>query len=83
MGGLTGTLATVGAGLVTIGASIGIGLIGSSAMAGIARQPEAAGKIRAHGGRTLCAHRVALQVGVVGPHHDARVVAFPFADPGE
>lgn len=46
MGGLTGTLATVGAGLVTIGAGLGIGKIGSSAMEGIARQPEAYGKIQ-------------------------------------
>ena len=44
--GLTGTLATVGAGLVTIGAGIGIGLIGQGAMTGIARQPEATQKIQ-------------------------------------
>lgn len=35
----------LGAGLATIGAGIGIGKIGSSAMDAIARQPEAAGKI--------------------------------------
>ena len=46
MGGITGTLATIGAGLVTIGAALGIGKIGSSAMEGMARQPEAAGKIQ-------------------------------------
>ena len=46
MGGITGTLATIGAGLVTIGAGLGIGKIGSSAMEGMARQPEAAGKIQ-------------------------------------
>ena len=36
----------VGAGLVVIGAGIGIGRIGGSAMEGVARQPEAAGKIQ-------------------------------------
>ncbi len=36
----------IGAGLVTIGAGIGIGRIAASAMDGIARQPEAAGKIQ-------------------------------------
>ena len=35
----------LGAGLATIGAGLGIGKIGSSAMEAIARQPEAAGKI--------------------------------------
>jgi len=44
--GLTGTLATIGAGIVTIGAAIGIGRIGAAAMEGIARQPEAAPKIQ-------------------------------------
>lgn len=35
----------IGAGLATIGAGIGIGKIGSSAMEAMARQPEASGKI--------------------------------------
>ena len=35
----------LGAGLATIGAGLGIGKIGSSAMDAIARQPEAASKI--------------------------------------
>jgi F-type H+-transporting ATPase subunit c len=39
-------LATIGAGLAAIGAGIGIGLIGSKATEGIARQPEATGEIR-------------------------------------
>ena len=43
---MTGTLAAVGAGLAVIGAGIGIGLIGGSAMEAIARQPEASGDIR-------------------------------------
>jgi F-type H+-transporting ATPase subunit c len=36
----------VGAGLVVIGAGIGIGKIGAAAMEGIARQPEATNKIQ-------------------------------------
>ena len=36
----------VGAGLIVIGAGLGIGRIGSSAMDAIARQPEASGKIQ-------------------------------------
>ena len=35
----------LGAGLATIGAGLGIGKIGSSAMEAIARQPEASSKI--------------------------------------
>jgi F-type H+-transporting ATPase subunit c len=36
----------IGAGLIIIGAGIGLGKIGGAAMEGIARQPEAAGKIQ-------------------------------------
>ena len=36
----------LGAGIATIGAGLGIGKIGSSAMDAIARQPEASGKIQ-------------------------------------
>ena len=36
----------IGAGLAAIGAGIGIGRIGGSAMDAIARQPEASGKIQ-------------------------------------
>lgn len=43
---MTGTLAAIGAGLVTIGAGLGIGKLAASAMEGIARQPEAAPKIQ-------------------------------------
>ena len=39
-------LAGIGAGLAVIGAGLGIGKIGGSAMGAIARQPEAAGKIQ-------------------------------------
>lgn len=42
----TGVFAAIGVGLVAIGAGIGIGRIGSAAVEGIARQPEAAGKIQ-------------------------------------
>ena len=39
-------LAGIGAGLGAIGAGIGIGKIGGSAVEGIARQPEVASKIQ-------------------------------------
>ena len=39
-------LAGIGAGLAVIGAGLGIGKIGGSAMDAMARQPEAAGKIQ-------------------------------------
>ena len=38
--------AALGSGLATIGAAIGIGRIGGSALEAIARQPEASGDIR-------------------------------------
>jgi F-type H+-transporting ATPase subunit c len=38
--------AALGAGMATIGAAIGIGRIGGSAMEAIARQPESSGDIR-------------------------------------
>jgi F-type H+-transporting ATPase subunit c len=46
MTGLTGSLAAIGAGLVSIGVGIGIGRLGGSAMEGIARQPDATPKIQ-------------------------------------
>lgn len=45
---LAGMGAAVGAGLAAIGAGLGIGKIGGSAMEAIARQPEAAGDIRSN-----------------------------------
>ena len=36
----------IGAGLIVIGAALGIGRIGGSAMDAMARQPEVAGKIQ-------------------------------------
>ena len=41
--------AGLGVGLILIGAGIGIGWIGSKAVEGIARQPEAAGNIQTTG----------------------------------
>jgi len=41
-----GAIKLIGAGLVVIGAGIGIGRIGGSAMDAIARQPEATNKIQ-------------------------------------
>lgn len=43
---MTGSLAAIGVGLVVLGAGLGIGKIGGSAVEGIARQPEAASKIQ-------------------------------------
>ncbi|MCM1336198.1 MAG: ATP synthase F0 subunit C [Candidatus Amulumruptor caecigallinarius] len=51
MAAIEGTLglgACIGAGIAAIGAGIGIGKIGSSAMEAIARQPESAGDIRSN-----------------------------------
>lgn len=42
----SGMGAGIGAGLAIVGAGIGIGLVGFAALSGIARQPEAAGKIQ-------------------------------------
>jgi F-type H+-transporting ATPase subunit c len=39
-------LASIGAGLVAIGAGLGVGLLAASALQGIARQPEATPKIQ-------------------------------------
>ena len=46
MGSIVPGMAALGAGLVTIGAGLGIGWLASSAVQGIARQPEAASKIQ-------------------------------------
>lgn len=43
---MTGTLNMIGAGLIVIGAGIGLGQIGKGAMEAIARQPESYGKIQ-------------------------------------
>lgn len=43
---ITSGLAAIGAALAVIGVGYGVGKIGSSAVEGIARQPEAAGKIQ-------------------------------------
>jgi len=45
-GGLAMVGAGLGAGLAAIGAGIGIGRIGGQAVEGMARQPEAAGRIQ-------------------------------------
>jgi F-type H+-transporting ATPase subunit c len=47
MSEISGSIATLGAGLVTIGAGLGIGKLAASAMEAIARQPEMAAKIQA------------------------------------
>ena len=43
---LTGSISTIGVGIVTIGAAYGIGKLAAAAMEAIARQPEAAPKIQ-------------------------------------
>jgi F-type H+-transporting ATPase subunit c len=46
MTGITGSIAAIGAGLVMVGAGMGIGRLAASALEGIARQPEAAPKLQ-------------------------------------
>ena len=46
MSEIAGSLNAIGAGLVTIGAGLGIGRLAAGALEGIARQPEAATKIQ-------------------------------------
>lgn len=41
-----GSISSIGAGLVVIGAALGIGKLAAAAMDGISRQPEAAAKIQ-------------------------------------
>ncbi|MEJ6776334.1 MAG: ATP synthase F0 subunit C [Crocinitomicaceae bacterium] len=43
---VAGSIAAIGAGLAVLGAGIGIGQIGGKAVEGIARNPEASGKIQ-------------------------------------
>lgn len=43
---ITGSLGALGVGMVAIGTGVGIGLIGSSAMTAMSRQPEIAAKIQ-------------------------------------
>ena len=43
---VVGSIAAIGAGLAAIGAGVGIGKIGGSALESVARQPEAASKIQ-------------------------------------
>ena len=46
MTGMFGSIAAIGAGLAVLGAGLGIGRIGGSAVEGIARNPEASRKIQ-------------------------------------
>ena len=46
--GVLGIGACIGAGIAAIGAGLGIGKIGASAMEAIARQPESSGDIRSN-----------------------------------
>lgn len=44
---VTGSVAAIGVGIVTLGAGLGIGKLAASAMESMARQPEAAPRIQA------------------------------------
>ncbi|AKK05614.1 MAG: ATP synthase F0 subunit C [Corynebacterium sp.] len=44
--GISGSIATVGYGLATIGPGLGIGILVGKALEGMARQPEMAGQLR-------------------------------------
>ena len=46
MTGMFGSIAAIGAGLAVLGAGLGIGRIGGSAVEAIARNPEVSGKIQ-------------------------------------
>jgi len=45
---MVGSITSIGLGMIVIAAAFGIGWIGSKAMESIARQPQAAGDIRAN-----------------------------------
>ena len=60
---MTGPVSAIGVGLAAIAAGLGIGLIGSSAMSGIARQPEATNQIR---GAMILAAALVEGVAIVG-----------------
>jgi F-type H+-transporting ATPase subunit c len=44
---ITGNIATIGYGIATLGPGIGLGILIGKTVEGIARQPEAAGMLRA------------------------------------
>ncbi|MEN9447754.1 MAG: hypothetical protein RJA25_1044 [Bacteroidota bacterium] len=60
---MTGPISAIGVGFAAIAAGLGIGLIGSSAMSGIARQPEATNQIR---GAMILAAALVEGVAIVG-----------------
>lgn len=68
-----GSIAAIGMGLAVIGAGLGIGKVGASAMEAIARQPEAVGDIRAN--------MILMAALVEGAALIAIVVAFLVANP--
>lgn len=43
---MTGNILGIGIGIAALGVAIGLGMIGGSAMQGMARQPEAIGKLQ-------------------------------------
>lgn len=60
---MTGPISAIGVGLAAIAAGVGIGIIGSNAVQGIARQPEATNEIR---GAMILAAALVEGVAIVG-----------------
>ena len=60
---MTGPISAIGVGLAAIAAGLGIGLIGSNAVQGIARQPEATKQIN---GAMILAAALVEGVAIIG-----------------
>ena len=60
---MTGPVSAIGVGLAAIAAGLGIGLIGSNAVQGIARQPEATKQIN---GAMILAATLVEGVAIIG-----------------
>ncbi|HNE51054.1 MAG TPA: ATP synthase F0 subunit C [Chitinophagales bacterium] len=60
---MTGPVSAIGVGLAAIAAGLGIGLIGSNAVQGIARQPEATKQIN---GAMILAAALVEGVAIIG-----------------
>ena len=60
---MTGPVSAIGVGLAAIAAGLGIGLIGSNAVQGIARQPEATNEIN---GAMILAAALVEGVAIIG-----------------
>ena len=65
--GLTGSVGSIGYGLAAIGPGVGIGLIFGHATEAMARQPEAAGMIRANMWVGFALAEALALIGLVAP----------------